>query len=380
MCASKALMPARPARGVSLIELMVGLVICLLIGLAASRSAQVFNAIQRQGVAVGAGNSNALSALAAIKEDVATGGVGFFADGGFRCTRLNMSVGTEVISNNAAFFPVQARRVGDNDQLDVVYAQDVSAGAWTDLKETTNGGDAVLGSMMPVVVAQQPTVLLARQRADIGLPCLVRTVTASAPPGAAASASKQRLTFGIAGAHNQGAFASAPDFKEGDPVVALGRLNWNRYELQGTDLVISRRAANAFATLVPHVIAFRVQYGVSSGPTATTIQNWQNTDAGGWTSIDNANAPQVRAVRIGMVIRSPQREKEDPADGLCKAVPAEQTKVVLFQDTPNPVDITPPGTDWKCYRYRTVETVAPLRNLAAGTTAYVWPQTNPVAP
>ena len=377
MCASKPVMPPRPARGVSLIELMVGLVICLLIGLAASRSAQVFNAIQRQGVAVGSGNSNALSALAAIKEDVATGGVGFLADGAFRCTRLNMSVGNEVISNNAAFFPVQARRVGDNDQLDVVYAQDVSAGAWTDLKETTNGGDAVLNSMMPVVVAQQPTVLLARQRPDIGLPCLVRTVTASVPPD---KDLKQRLTFGIAGAHNQGAFASAPDFKEGDPVVALGSLNWNRYELQGTDLVISRRATNTFATLVPHVIAFRVQYGVTNAATTTTIQNWQNTDAGGWAALDNVNAPRVRAVRIGLVIRSAQREKEDPVDNKCKAVPDEQSKVVLFKDTPTPVDITPPGTDWKCYRYRTVETVAPLRNLVAGTSGFSWPQTNPVSP
>jgi type IV pilus assembly protein PilW len=376
MCAaSEASKPARPARGVSLVELMVGLVICLLIGLAASKSAQVFNAIQRQGVATGTGSSNALSALSAIKEDVAAGGMGFFANGSFRCTRLNMSVGNSVVANNAGFFPVQATRVGGNDQLDVVYAQDVSAGAWTVLKEVSNGSSATLSSAMLVTVAQQPAVLLARKVAGLGSPCLVRTVTASDP---ATVGAKQSLTFGVAGTHNQGVFAVTPDFEEHDPVVLLGNVNWNRYEVQGTNLVITRRMNNTTATVLPNVIAFRVQYGVTNASTA--VEDWHNADAGGWTPINELNAPRVRAVRIGVVVRSPQREKEDPADNKCKAVPDEQTKVVLFKDTPTPVDITPPGADWKCYRYRTVELVAPLRNLVSGTSGFAWPSTTQVAP
>lgn len=375
MCAPEAFKPARPARGVSLIELMVGLVICLLIGLAASKSAQVFNAIQRQGVATGAGSSNALSALAAIKEDVAAGGMGFFANGSYRCTRLNMSIGNSVVANNAGFFPVQATRVGSNDRLDVVYAQDVSAGAWTDLKAVSNGSGATLNSLMPVTVAQQPAILLARKPTSLASPCLVRTVTAITPPTADA---KQTLTFGITGAHNQGVFAVTPDFEEQDPVVFLGNLNWNRYELQGTNLVITRRTNNTTATLLPNVIAFRVQYGVTNASTA--VEDWENADAGGWTTINELNAPRVRAVRIGLVVRSPQREKEDPTDNKCKAVPDDQNKVVLFKDTVTPVDITPPGTDWKCYRYRTVELVAPLRNLVSGTSGFNWPSTTHVAP
>ena len=368
-------MSARRVRGLSLIELMVGLVVCLLVSLAAAKSAQMFSAVQRQGVTTGAGRSNAQSALAAIKEDVATGGVGFFANGSYRCTKLNMSVGNDVLANNASFFPVQATRVNGNDRLDVVYANDVTAGAWTELKEVSNGSSATLTSMMPMVAGQQPAVLLARKDSGLGSPCLVRSVTDFADP---TDSAKQTLTFGAAGNHNKGVFTVTPDFEERDPIVMLGRVNWNRYELQGTNLVLIRRLSNTTATLLPNVIAFRVQYGVTTGGSA--VDGWQNADAAGWTVINEVNARQIRAIRLGLIIRAAQREKEDAVSHQCTAVPASQAGIVLFSDTPTPVAITPPGDDWRCFHYRTVEMVAPLRNLVSGTAGFNWPQTTLVAP
>jgi type IV pilus assembly protein PilW len=349
-------------RGASLIELMVGLVICLLISLAAAKSAELFGAIQRQGVASGGATANAASALAAIKEDAAVGGMGFFASGKYRCSSLNMSVDTDVVANNAAFFPVRATRIGDNDRLDVVYAQEVAAGAWTELQEVSDGSSAVLASRVPVALAQ-PTVLLARLDANLASPCLIRSVTAAAAPDMAAG-TKQTLTFGNAGRHNQGVFATAPSFQKREPVIMLGNLTWNRYEVQDTDLVITRRMDGTQATLLHNVVAFRVQYGVTAA--SSTIENWVDSDDAAYVNLGNLNAGRVRAVRIGVVIRSPQREKE------CEAAPV---KPVMFKDSNAPVEITPGGADWTCFRYRTVEVVAPLRNLVAGKRKTNWPQT-----
>ena len=348
----------RPIRGASLIELMVGLVICLLISLAAAKSAELFGAIQRQGVASGGVTANAASALAAIKEDVAVGGIGFFASGKYRCPNLNLSVGNNVLANNAGFFPVQATRVGGNDRLDVVYAQEVAAGAWTELQEVSDGTAAVLASRVPVTVAQRPAVLLARLDDNMGSPCLVRTVTAGTNPSAD---TKQTLTFDNTGTHNQGNFAVAPGFLKREPVVMLGNLTWNRYEVQGTDLVIARRMDNTTATLLHNVVAFRVQYGVTNA--SNTIENWVDSDNGAFTALTDLNAARLRAVRIGVVIRSPQREKD------CEAAPVNP---VLFKDSSNPIAITPAGADWTCFRYRTAEVVAPLRNLVAGKTPFNW--------
>lgn len=161
----------RQTRGISLIEVMVGLVVGLLVTLAATTSAQLFTASQRQGIGAGSGSANSASALAAIKDDVSTGGMGFFVNGGYRCSNLNLSVGTGVLSDGDTFAPVQATRVGSNDVLDIVYSNDVAAGAWVELSATSDGSAATLKSLLPVTVAQTPAVLLAPK--EIGTPCVV---------------------------------------------------------------------------------------------------------------------------------------------------------------------------------------------------------------
>ena len=50
----------------SIVELMVGMVVALLVGLAAAGSAIVFTTSQRQGLGVGSANLNGASALAVI--------------------------------------------------------------------------------------------------------------------------------------------------------------------------------------------------------------------------------------------------------------------------------------------------------------------------
>jgi type IV pilus assembly protein PilW len=69
--------------------------------------------------------------------------------------------------------------------------------------------------------------------------------------------------------------------------------------------------------------------------------------------------PRVRALRIGMVTRSPQREKPNAA-GNCEASTA---KPQLFG-----AEVEPDVSDWACYRYRTAIVVVPLRNLVMGVT------------
>jgi type IV pilus assembly protein PilW len=352
-------------RGASLIELMVGLVVGLLVSLAAAKSAEFFTASQRQGVAVTSGSSNAMSALAAVKDDVISGGMGFFVNGSYRCASLNLSVGASRISDGAAFAPVQATRDGSNDVLDVVYADDVASGAWSQLHEVSAGSSATLASMLPVTAGQTPTVLLARKPDDAASPCVVRTTTASAAPTAA---DKQLLTFGATGDHNKALFTNEPTFKEHSPVMMLTGLQWNRYRLDGTNLIIERRLQNTQGVLLRNVIGFRVLYGISvASPRA--VEDWVDTQNAGFNAITAVNVGRVRAMRIGVVLRSPQPEKK--VGGACEAT---LTKPKLF-DVADEVEIEPDVSDWQCYRYRSVVVVAPLRNLTQGTEAIAWPKT-----
>jgi type IV pilus assembly protein PilW len=343
-------------RGLSLIEIMVGMIVALLVSLAASGGAAVFTAAQRQGVGAGGTAVNAGTALAAIKNEAASAGLGFFGDSSFRCFRLDLSVGAAVKLDAASFAPVRITSGVASDRIDVLFATNVDSGANVLLKGPSTGASATLMSLMPVVEGQ--AVLLAP--ATAGGTCRVRSVTAMA---ASTIDTPQVLTFGSAGTYNAGAFTNAVAYAEKDTVALLGGLQWSRYSVTGGNLVLERPLSDDSAVLVRNVMTFRAQYGIATSATAPTLAGWQNAvdDSAGatgvnWTSVAGANVERVRALRLGIVTRSPQREKPDAA-GNCVA---SEAKPVLFGTVVDP-DV---GADWGCYRYRTSVVVVPLRNVA----------------
>ena len=341
----------RRQRGLSIIELMVGLVVALIVGLAASASAVMFGATQRQGIGVGGVAVNINTVLSAVKNDAATAGLGFFGDARFLCGSLNLSTGATVHMDGAAFAPVQVTRVGALDRLDVMQSSRVESGANVLLATASNGSVANVRSLMPAV-AGDAVLLSPPTPAD---PCTVRTVTAVT---AATDDTPQQLVFGGGGLHNDGGFTAIPTYTdEGGGVTLLGQLRWQRYRLNGTDLLLERPLDGTSAVLARNVIGWRAQYGVSSTVlTSKTLENWVDA-TGDFAALTPANIPRVRAVRIGVVVRSPQREKPNNA-GVCEASTA---KPVLFGAT-----VEPDVADWACYRFRTAVLVIPLRNLVVG--------------
>jgi len=348
----------RAQRGVSIVEIMVGLVVALLVGLAATGSAAVFSASQRQGVGSGGMTVNAATALAAIKSDAASAGLGFFGNSSFLCYALDLSVGAAVKLDAASFSPVRITAGTNSDQLDVVFANSVDAGANVLLKGTSDGTSASLQSLLPVTSADvgKAVLLVPKDPAVAGKTCVVRTITAVTD---STDDTAQSLTFASTGAYNGGAFTTTPSFKESDKdeVALLGALQWSRYRVIDGSLTLERPIDGTSAVLVRNVMAFRTQYGVSatSGSTDTTMSAWQKATGATFASVAGDNVNRVRALRIGLVTRSSQREKLNKA-GECEASSA---KPQLFGE-----DVEPDVSDWQCYRYRTAVVIVPLRNLA----------------
>jgi type IV pilus assembly protein PilW len=105
-----------------------------------------------------------------------------------------------------------------------------------------------------------------------------------------------------------------------------------------------------------YVVGLRAQYGVATAG-GTTIERWQGASGPDFAALTSAARHRVRALRIGLVTRSAQREKE-AASGHCEA---SMNKPELFGNAVNP-DLR----DWACYRYRIAVTVVPLRNFVWG--------------
>ncbi len=335
-------------RGFSLVELMIGLVIGLLVSLAALSSLRIFTNEQRQGTVSGAGVLNAAAALGAIKNDVAAVGLGFFDGRRPMCDRLNLSFGTSALFNSAAFAPLSITRTLGNDQIDVFYASDVAAGANLSISTASNGTQVSVDSILPASVGQ--AVLLAP--ANTGL-CTVRTVTTTV---AGTVDTPQIVNFSAAGLHNQANFNTAPAYAARARVTLLGQLQWRRYRLVDGNLVLEQPLIGTTAVLVRNVIALRAEYGVSASG-GTTLQDWQDPTDAGWSSLTGNNIGRVRALRLGLVTRVAQREKAD-SSGQCTASTARPR---LFE-----VDIDPDVSDWRCFRFRNSTLVVPLRNLVWG--------------
>ncbi len=335
-------------RGLSMIELMVGIVIAMLVGLAATGGAAMFTASQRQGIGTGGALMSAGNALSAIRDDAAAAGLGFFGDNQYLCHKLNLSVATTVVVNGTAFTPVNVTAEAGGDRLDVVYATQVASGANVLLNADSAGASADLRSLLPVTAGQ--AVLLAPETP--GVPCLVRTVTAIT---ASTETTPQQLAFANTGSHNQAAFTTNPTYPDKGRVTLQGELRWSRYRLEGTDLRLERPLGGAPVVLARNVIGFRVQYGIADAG-STALATWQNA-AATWATNTPALLPRVRALRIGMVTRSAQAEKVNAA-GNCEAT---TTTPQLFG-----ADLTPDVANWQCFRYRSVVIVVPLRNLVMG--------------
>jgi type IV pilus assembly protein PilW len=340
---------ARRARGLSIVELMVGIVIAMVVGLAAAASAVMFGAVQRQGVGTGGALVNAGSALAALKDEASVGGLGFFGDNRFLCNKLNLSVGSAFAADGADFVPVRIARASGQDTLDVVYGDEVAAGSNVLTDAVSDGSSVHLMSLLPVSVGQ--AVLLAPK--DPGDACVVRTVTAAAD---STDEVAQLLTFGSGGTHNQKTFTSQPSYVEQSRVALLGSLRWSRFRLDGTDLVMERPLEGGTrAVLARNVVAFKVQYGVAAVG-ATALEDWVNAE-GDFETLNATTLKRVRALRVGLLTRSPQREKAN-ADGNCEAT----VEMPTLMGAATSADVA----DWQCYRYRSSVAVVPLQNFVMG--------------
>ena len=102
------------------------------------------------------------------------------------------------------------------------------------------------------------------------------------------------------------------------------------------------KAGDDTVVIARDVIGLRAQYGIAAAVAgSTTLEDWQNATAA-FANLDATTLPRVRALRMGIVTRSPQREKPNATTGDCEASLA---KPQVFG-----VEVEPDVADWQCFR------------------------------
>lgn len=149
--------------------------------------------------------------------------------------------------------------------------------------------------------------------------------------------------------------------REDLPTFSLLSVNSSN-ELVEYDL-LQRRPLQSFGE---NILLLKARYGVDNGvggiPNDDVVDEWITPSESGWgiTELMDGNAAtqqkvdQIKAIRIGVILRTPQTQ----------AIDAKATQLVLFQDLRTSRQVTVQlTTDQQRYGYQVFDWVIPLRNM-----------------
>lgn len=143
------------------------------------------------------------------------------------------------------------------------------------------------------------------------------------------------------------------------PAPALNRYSVTNGKLQIEDLL----RGTAAITLADNVVALKAQYWEDA-------DNDYTEDSGEWKTTTPSNWGRVRAVRLGILMRSPEYEVSKDAAAADKGRVTTTAPswiggnfTMTNVDGSNSTDVDYSDNNWRYYRYRVFETIVPLRNM-----------------
>jgi type IV pilus assembly protein PilW len=371
----------RAARGVTLVELMVGVVIGLLAVLVMAQVALLFEGQKRSTTAGSDAQVNGALALQMLQRDLQMSGYGFASGGGVGCSLRGKRAGVTPPWYNEPMTPVRIvestdATIGSPDSLVMLYSGKPDAaffavpmrvfenhprsGTQFVLDARTNLGN-VLGDMVVAVPNRNP-LATANQVATNW--CTVFNI--SADP----TTTGDRIVHdvGAGGPWNQdltatefpGTLAADVSYAAGSQLVNLGSMVYREYSLSGAATgsgLRLRSVDNASAAwtaadeVFPQIVNLQAVYGWdTTTPPDNIADTWSVTLPAGLAAWDWR---RIVAVRVALVARSSQFEKTD--------VTTQQP--VWFNGTANQTLTINHLPTWQRYRYKIFEAVVPLRNL-----------------
>ena len=316
-------------QGMSLIEVLVGLVIGLIGVLVIFQTMAVWG--ERTATTVSGGDSRTSGAVGMhyLEQDLAQGGLGF---GRTNFPGKQFVPGCDVIAASGNFrlaaVDINDGASGAPDTVTVLYGG--SSNTNVDFSDVAlfREDKEVSGSYYSYqgrALSQNDWVVLARQNSD----CELLKVSST-------TKSLNLITF-----------TTTPTKVTSGNLLFMGnqpqRATWS---ISGNALLRTEsRFSTTISTISDGVLDIQAQYGLADG-------TWQSNDPTDWS--------QVRAIKVALLVRSKQFEKTN----VTTANPVWHLGDGTSEDfvMANLGD----GTDWHRYRYEVFERTIPLRNLIWG--------------
>ena len=391
--------PRRLTAGFSIVELMVSIVIGLL-ALAFATKLVVSGESNKQ-AALGGSDAmqNGVLALFSIERELSQAGWGLndplingcdtrFVDTGKYTLMTAMRDGAPV----TPLAPVVIDAVaGGSDRISINSGTSFSNTGMVKLSGNYGNGASIDIDRAPygfngtaTVVAGGDVIVVAPELQGSAR-CAISQVSAVVEPGTPGGQNKLLIASGGVNRYSDGTLGVGYTVKDtGGRVFNLGpasNLSFHTWSLNNGFVML--RATNLAGTsetpaaVTDNIVAIKAQYGLDQRIGAAfdpeagmQVSTWSSTmlnaDGDGVTG-GAGDYARIAAVRVAVVARSRNPEKPNSA-GVCNATPA--TPYTVFGGAVT-VSLAVAGdtVDYKCYRYRTFETIVPLRNSAWRPTA-----------
>lgn len=344
-----ALQPRRRARGTGLVEALVGLAIGMLALLAVYHVYAASEGHKRTLSGASDAHQSAAAALFLLARDLASAGSGI-------ASAATDASGRAVLDACAMLRPIPVliaagARPADPDVITVFYAGAASLATPVPLaRDATVSG---LGVAEPFEVAAPA----AFNAGDVivavdGTRC---TLSAIAPGGVAVDASGVATLAHtpISGAVDATYRAGVASLVNLGPAAALARVRYSvdvaARALRAQQLLPTAEPVNP---IVGEIVNLKAHYGIDTDGDGA-VDAWQPADGAVWSAPSLPLQPlatlrRILSVRVALVARSPQYEREAVTPG----------PLLLFDGT---VAHTL-SANGQHYRYRVLETIVPLRN------------------
>jgi type IV pilus assembly protein PilW len=345
----------RNVEGFSLVSIMTGLFIGSISTVIMLQCWSQFEAQKRVTARGNDAQENGLMALYIIEREARMAGLGLVDRGNFICTTLNSYSGG-ITTSNAAFLPV---RIGDGDGVSPDSISFIHGSATTGNIPLKLRADAATSAADLTVdnangLSANDLILIAQPGSN--QPC-TRLQVSAAPATAGGLTTLPHAPNTYNPPNNVNVFPSGGYYAETGKVFTVGSLTNNQYSVNNG--VLSLSAAGGTSTeIASDIVNLQAQYGIANAG-SQNINCW--TDAANlsaatsgcgagvnWSSLNASSLARIKAIRIAIVARNPQRN--------ASAV----TSTLSWFD--NDVTATLSSSEQK-YRYKTYETIIPLRNL-----------------
>lgn len=346
----------RKDNGFTLVELMVAMVIGLFGVLVMSTFYLTFNKDKGRTLNGASALNNSKLAMAMVESDLRNAGYGLTANGSMNCENAYGNYNGQPIDE----FSIDGILIKDStgfngsDEIVIQYASGSNGVGGGMLRSAYTSGGSEMFPTQVFGCNVRDVILLAH-----GNSCSFQQVT-----------SVNKTNFKITVQQNNEFNAptsqlySWPTFPIDSYATCIGGYNRLSYRVNGTGSLERATFPGDFEPVMDNVVAMKAQYGISDNPNVNKVDRWVNA-TGEWasTNINATKRRQIKSIRVGFMMRNTEIENSnvtqacDPAtgDGLC----------IWHADENNPppvVNIQTPA-DWQKYRYVSLSTIVPLKNM-----------------